>query len=125
MTSYWDYLKRDISTPISSGPAAFIHALYDKAYDESHGARRYWLSQLRPLSTNRKLRDSAKSAQDRYDNTGTDEQYITGVRGTDATSIAGDVGLGAGVVGMARSLTDMYRPEVIHNCDPPKDPMFG
>lgn len=70
---------------------------------------------MRPFSTVRKLRDSAQSAEDRYNNTGTDEQYISRVGGTDATALLGDVGMGAGVVGMARSLSDVYRPEVVED----------
>lgn len=115
MSSYWDYLARDITNPITSGPAAFIHALYDKAYDESHGSKRYWLSKIPILSTNRNLRDSAQAAQDSYDNTGTDPAYIFRNPTAGFERVLGDVGASAGTVGMARSLASVYTPEVIED----------
>lgn len=115
MSSYWDYLRRDITNPITSGPAAFIHALYDKAYDESHGANRYWLSKVPILSTNRSLRDAAKQAQDTYDNTGKDPAYISRNPTPGFERVLGDVGASAGTVGMARSLSTMYSAEVIED----------
>lgn len=124
MTSYWDYLKRDLRNPISSGPAGFIHALYDKMYDESHGSSRYWLSQIPVLNTNRRMRDSAQEAQDRYDNTGIDERYSTRVGGYSGSAIFGDVAGGTGLVGMARSLHDVYKPDVEEDVNP-KNPMGG
>lgn len=115
MSSYWDYFKRDIRNPITTGPAAFIHAAYDKLYDESHGANRYWLSKVPVLGWNRKMRDAAQEAEDVYQNTGKDPAYSTRINGPGFEHLYGSAAMGAGAVGMARSLAAMYSPEVIED----------
>lgn len=115
MSSYWDYLVNDLKNPISSGPAAFIHAAYDKLYDDSHGSNRYLLSKVPGLSWNRRLRDAAQEAEDYYNNTGTDPAYSTRLTGPGFESLYGGSAAAAGAVGMARSLATMYSPEVIED----------
>lgn len=115
MGSYWDYLKRDIRNPLTTGPAALIHAAYDKFYDESHGSKKYYLSKLPVLSWNRRLRDAAQAAQDRYDNTGTDPAYSTRLVGPGFESVYGGAAAGGGIARMASSLSTMYTPEVIED----------
>lgn len=124
MSSYWDYLKNALKTPISSGPAAFLHAGYDMLYDNSHGSDRYWLSKVPGLSWNRRMRDEAKQAEDRYQNTGTDEAYINRVNGFDGSSLYGGTGSAVGAVRMARSLTGVYQPDVIEDLAR-NGPMYG
>lgn len=115
MSSYWDYLRQDLTNPITSGPAAFLHAAYDQLYDNSHGSSRYYLSKIPGLSWNRRIRDAAKEAQDKYDNSGKDPAYITRINGPGFESLYGGAAAGAGAVGMARSLAAMYTPEVVED----------
>lgn len=115
MSSYWDYLKGEWKNPLTIGPASFIHAAFDKLYDESHGAQKYYLSKTPILGWVRRLKDAAKQAQDTYNNTGKDPAYSTRLNGPGFESLYGDVGAGVGAVRMARSLSAMYSPEVIEN----------
>lgn len=119
MSSYWDYLGRSFKNPITSGPAAFLHAAYDMAYDNSHGSSRYWLSKVPGLSWNRRMRDEAQQLQDQYQNTGKDPAYINRIAGFDGSSLYGGIGSGAGIARMARSLTDLYPADVAESFDKP------
>lgn len=114
MSDYWDYIK-DVMANYGNWNNMF-QSLYNRAYDDSHGSNRYWLSKVPWLSTWRRYKDEAQQMQDRYDNTGIDEAYITRVGGFDGSSVAGDLSSFGNRAGrMARSLSSCYPVEVLEN----------
>lgn len=115
MSDYWDYLVGSLKDPFTNPFASPLWALYNKAYDESHGANRYWMSKIPGFGWYRKAKDSAQEAQDYYNNTGQDPAYSTRLLGPGFESLYGSVAAGAGVARMASSLSAMYTPEVVED----------
>lgn len=115
MTDYWDYVVNSLKDPLTNPLLAPVWALYDKAYDESHGADRYYLSKIPIFGHYRRFKDSAKEAQDQYENTGKDPAYSTRLNGPGFESLYGGALAGGAVAGMARSLDVMYTPEVVED----------
>lgn len=115
MSSYWDYLQDSLKDPFTNPIASPIWALYNKAYDESHGGNRYALSKVPILGYYKKFRDAMQQAEDTYNNTGKDPAYSTRFNGPGFESVYGGALAGGGAVGMARSLSTVYTPEVIED----------
>lgn len=114
MASYWDYVKDAMANYTNFN--GLLQSWYDRAYDNSHGSQRYWLTKVPWLSTWRKYKDEAQQAQDRYDNTGIDEAYIQNVVGFSGASASGDLSSFGNRAGrMARSLSECYPIEVLEN----------
>ena len=114
MSDYWDYVKDAMAN--YGNINNMFQSLYNRAYDDSHGSTRYWLSKVPWLSTWRKYQDESKQAQDRYDNTGVDEAYIDrviGFSGADFNSTLS--GVAGRTMRMARSMATLYVPEVVED----------
>lgn len=118
MSDYWDILAKSALGGLKGNfwNMNSFFDLYNKAFDNSHGADRYWLTQIPWYSKIRGMYDKAREAQDRYDNTNSDEEYIDRVVGFNGSSLAGDIANSAGrAVRMARSLSGCYPIEVMEN----------
>lgn len=116
MSDYWDYLKSAIGGYAAGGYNGALQSLYDRAFDNSHGSDRYWLSQVPWFSKWRNMRDNARESQDRWDNSHTDEEYFNRVLGVSGASLNGDMSsFGNRAVRMARSLSQCYPIEVLED----------
>lgn len=122
MGSYSDFMR---NFGITGRTAGYVQDIFNALYDNSHGEKRYWLRNT-PWGFIRALEDKAQAAQDRYDNTGTDEAYAFRV---DSSAL----GVGAGIASgmgrlpkMARSLMDVYQAEIMEDVGNNVDmPMYG
>lgn len=122
MTDYWDFLK---SRATSHNPVEWMYDLYKDAYDDSHGGFRYTLSQIPFFSHLKKFEDTFKQWEDQYQNTGTDPAYSTVYNRTDLNAAINSGGIGGMVSKMARSLSDVYNPDVIEDLNPHSQNMYG
>lgn len=112
MSDYANFLRR---LPFGNRAANF-YDLYDSLYENSHGKKRYWLAQIPGFSHVKMAEDQAKRAQDEFDNTGRDPQYIDHYGRAGNGLVNATVGASFGVVRMARSLADVFAPEVEERC---------
>lgn len=112
MGAYSDFMRRYGGT--TGNIAANVQSLFNQIYDKSHGSKRYQLSNT-PWGILRKLEDKSQRAQDEYDKTGIDPVYSDHYDSALYGTATGAVGVGIRVPGMARSLADLYIPEVREN----------
>lgn len=114
MSDYSDFLRHFGE---QGRMAANAYDWWSQFYDRSHGSQRYWLSKTPPALI-RKWEDEARSAQEEYDNTHTDPQYINHYGSPTNGPLAGIAGAALGVTRMARSLADVFAPEIVENVRP-------
>lgn len=112
MTDYWDFIKSRVS---SHNPVEWMYDIYKGAYDDSHGGLRYTLSQIPFFSHLKKFEDTYKQWEDQYQNTGVDPAYSTVYNRTDLNAAINSGGVGGMASKMARSLSDVYSPEVVED----------
>lgn len=111
-------------SPSLYGASANAQDFFNQLFDNSHGRIRYYLRNT-PWGFVRSLEDKAQKEQDRYDNTGVDPAYADRI---DSSLLGAGVGvaggLARGVGRMARSLADLYVPDVSEDVSP-KNPIDG
>lgn len=111
MSDYSDFLRNFGMTGRTAGN---FYDWWSQLYDNSHGSQRYWLAKMPPALV-RNWEDSARRAQEEYDNTHTDPQYIDHYGSVANGPFAGTVGTAIGVTRMARSLADVFAPEIVED----------
>lgn len=109
---YWDFLN-DYMRGSRGGTS--LYNMYRALYDNSHGALRYGLSKYPILGGLLNLDDELRQAEDAYDRTGVDPQYVGSYSRLINSSGNSVSGLANSVSRMARSLSDVYSPEIIEN----------
>lgn len=122
MTDYWDLIQSRFT---SNNPIEWAYDFYKKAYDDSHGGLRYGLSQIPFFGQLKRFEDSWQQWEDTYNNTGKDPVYSTRYGGNDLNSAVNVGGSSNPISRMARSLSDVYSPDVIENLSPRPRIMYG
>lgn len=112
MSSYFDYLGSYGRYVPFIGGSEFLYRQYKKAYNNSHGGNRYLLSQIPGFGQRLSLEDAYRMKEDQYRNTGIDAEYVQRINNVDGGGLSSTAST---AVKMARSLSEVYTPEVIEN----------
>lgn len=115
MGDYSDFLRKYASWVPGVEAAAKSMDWFNQTFDDSHGKKRYYLSNT-PWGLIRRLEDKGQREQDRWDNTQQDNTYSDTIDNSLAgygTGLAS--GMAHGAMRMARSLAGVYGSEVVED----------
>lgn len=112
MSSYFDYLGSYSRYVPFIGGTEYLYSRYKKAYQNSHGGNRYLLKSIPGFGQRLALEDAYRQQEDRYNNTGIDAEYVQRINNNEMSGLTNTVG---SAVKMARSLSEVYTPEVVED----------